>query len=585
MRSGVNLRAFIPKGDFLLGLGLSVIALAHVPERFSLGTFDRSAAPQFIALACTGIGSAIYLMWVRNWEIGTFAFRTLLVLIATIIISTLLSDSFFASLIGDTGRYAGVTSFFALLAIALVASTFDLEEFQRMLLGAGVGIFSVTLLGALQSFSIISLPTGGGVGSTLGNLDFLSAWIGTTIVLAYLVISSSKFPIWIFIAYVAIALLTVIRIDAKQGYVDLILVVTGLIAYAVSQRFVLIRLSAKAWKIVATFGMLVWSEVIYLVAVANVPIPGIHQDTNVSIRADFWYSAAQMFIHHLGFGVGPDNYGNYYEKFRSLNSVKVTESVLANDAHSAMMQTLGTLGIFATLAFFVVIMLVIFALIDLYKKTNNKTYLALLLSFIVFYTNSLISPITLPNKAIFWAICGFALGYVARERSAAQPATPRISRFALPAISAFSILVIAAGLFSFLPGFIKINQALSANRAGEKVSYEVVNTLPCIAYANAQINLALQSGTQPIDSGEKILRNYPRCLDALAVIVQHHFQNGDFRSAKPYIYQLLDVAPARQSVVRLAAIYATKTNDEYLKNLLTNQGFKLGFYTPKDLTK
>jgi O-antigen ligase len=61
----------------------------------------------------------------------------------------------------------------------------------------------------------------------------------------------------------------------------------------------------------------------------KLPIPGIGNDPQVSIRSDFWFSAAQMFAHHFGFGVGPDNYGNFYEKYRSLHSIKTTELVLA----------------------------------------------------------------------------------------------------------------------------------------------------------------------------------------------------------------------------------------------------------------
>jgi uncharacterized protein HemY len=50
----------------------------------------------------------------------------------------------------------------------------------------------------------------------------------------------------------------------------------------------------------------------------------------------------------------------------------------------------------------------------------------------------------------------------------------------------------------------------------------------------------------------------------------------DFVAAKPHIYSLLDVAPARQSVVRLASIYAIETKDQELQKLLSDQGIKLG---------
>lgn len=571
--------------DLILGLAISLIALSHIPQRYAAAAFDRNAAPQFIVSLGIGFVCAIVILLSKRTLLASVVVRALIALIVTVLISLSLSDSFFSSLIGDTGRYTGVGSFFALIAIALFASTFRQYEFINMLVGAGVGIILVTFLGFLQSFNLLELPTGGGVGSTLGNLDFLSAWTGTTLILAYLLITRSHIPTWVLPIYLAIALITLARIGAKQGFVDVILIVAGIVAFLAARQFRLLRLSTKAWKITAAFLLLLWSEVIYLVTVANLPIPGIHKDANVSIRADFWFSAAQMFFHHIGFGVGPDNYGNYYEKFRSLNSVKVTETVLANDAHSAMMQTLGTLGIFVAISFLVIIFLVIFALIDLYKETKDKMYLLLILAFVVFYTNSLISPITLPNKAIFWAMCGFVLGEWSRRKFNNPLREFFQERVAIRGVGLLAAAVIAFCAYSFIPSFVKVNQALGANNSNKEFTYQVSDRLPCVVYANTQINLAIKSGGQAIKAAEEILSQHPRCLDALAVAVQHYFAKKDFKSAKPYIYQLLDVAPARQSVVRLAAIYATKENDEHLKNLLTSQGFKLGYFTPEDLQK
>jgi hypothetical protein len=313
---------------------------------------------------------------------------------------------------------------------------------------------------------------------------------------------------------------------------------------------------------------------------AKLPFPGVSNDPQVSIRADFWYSAAQMFVHHLGFGVGPDNYGNYYEKFRSLRSVKTTEFVLANDAHSSMLQTFATLGIFATLAFLALILLVLFSAIDLYAATRNRRYLFLLLAFFIFYTNALISPITLPNKAIFWLIAGFIIGENLRQKA---PELNRVVEIRSWIPSSLIALVLISALTIFAPSFIRINSALAANNSGQKVNYVASDSLPCIVYTSAQLNLIQKSGGDVLHAAQVILRNHPRCIDALSFLAQESLGRKDYRSAKPYVYQLLDVAPARQSVVRLAAIYAMGANDEPLKNVLTSQGIKLGLLTESQL--
>jgi O-antigen ligase len=467
-----------------------------------------------------------------------------------------------------------------LIAIGLAATFFSTPQWRDALLGISLGCILVTGLGFLQAIDLIHLPTGGGVGSTLGNLDFLSAWIGTTYLLVMLVFREFALRWYYSALYLLISLFVLWKIDAKQGFLDLALIAIAVALFQIYIRTSITGITPKIWKVITSFFFLLWSEAIFIIPMAKLPFPGVSNDPQVSIRADFWYSAAQMFVHHLGFGVGPDNYGNYYEKFRSLHSVKSAEFVLANDAHSSMLQTFATLGIFATFAFLALILLVLFSAIDLYAATRNRRYLFLLLAFFIFYTNALISPITLPNKAIFWLIAGFLLGENLLRKT---PEPNRIVEIRSWIPTSLIAVVLIAALTVFAPSFIRVNSALAANSAGQQVNYTVSDSLPCIVYTSAQLNLIQKSGGDVLHAAQVILRNHPRCIDALSFLAQESLGRKDYRSAKPYVYQLLDVAPARQSVVRLAAIYAMGANDEPLKNVLTSQGIKLGLLTESQL--
>ncbi len=576
---------FLPKTssfkfEYLLGGLIALSLLAHIPSRLWVGAFDRNAAPQFIFIVFTGMVSAIYLAAFKKLEIARSAALALLALLLCSVISLLLSDNFYASLIGDTGRFSGIASLWSLVMIALAASTFSPRQFLSSLLVIVGGITLVTVLGALQALGLVNLPTGGGVGSTLGNLDFLAALIGTTLLLVLVATQASRFSILLFTLYLAIAIYVLWEIDAKQGWVDLLIVIAALLGFKVIQIINLPSLSSRVLKSVATFFLLLWTEAIYIIPMSNIHLPWVTTDPNVSIRADFWFAAAQMFRHHFGFGVGPDNYGNHYEEFRSLNSVKNTELVLANDAHSSMMQTMATLGVFATLAFLVLALFVIYGLIDLHKKTGSNVYLLLLLSFFVFYTNSQISPIPTPVKAIFWLVAGFVIGYSRKVKEpSAEPGLMIPTR--LPMIAMSSLLILA--LYSFIPGYVKVNSALAEEHQGKRGAYSIDAKLPCIVYTNAQLNLVARAGQDVKEAAEEILTNHPRCIDALGYLANEALNRRDYREAKPYVYQLLEVAPARQSVVRIAAIYAMGAGDEDLKNLLTSQGLKLGILTESQL--
>jgi uncharacterized protein HemY len=144
-------------------------------------------------------------------------------------------------------------------------------------------------------------------------------------------------------------------------------------------------------------------------------------------------------------------------------------------------------------------------------------------------------------------------------------------------------LVVVVALTIFVPPFMRLNAALASNHSGEKISYEPSDSLPCIVYAHMQLNLVDKSGGDVKGAAQVIDRNHPRCLESLSYLAEDALSKNDYPSAKRYIYQLLDVAPARQYVVRLAAIYAMKAGDDNLKNILTSQGLKLGILTETQL--
>ena len=559
--------------ESLIGALAGATAIAHIPSRFAPGTFDRNAAPQFMLLVLTAVFSGVFLFSKKVVALPVTVVTAISALLIATSISLLMSDSLFMSLIGDTGRFSGMVSLWSLLVIAIAFSQFTYAGFLKASFGATAGIVLVTFLGFFQSFGFISLPTGGGAGSTLGNLDFLSAWIGTTIALVYLAFKSLGYKVWVFIGYALISVLTLWKIGAKQGPFDLALIVGLILLFHLAQRAGLLRLSARALKIIATFALLLWSEAIYLIPMAKVKVPGISGDVNVDIRSDFWFSAGQMFLNHFSFGVGPDSFGSYYEKYRSLNSVRNTESVITNDAHSSMMQTFATLGFFATMAFLVLTLLAIYSLINLILREDRTKYSLLLISFIAFYTNSLISPMTLPNKLIFWAIAGFAIGQDLRTREFSARGTLKFPVRTLSVVAALAIAIPAA---LFANSFFTLNSALSKIGKSEPVSYKVSTFLPCIIYTGAQLGAVSASGGNPIEATREILESNPRCLDALGFLANDAIFRKDYAAAKPYIYALLDVAPARQTVVRLASIYAIETKDKELQSLLSSQGIKLG---------
>lgn len=557
------------------GLGLAAIAFAILPKPFFSHFFDRNAAPQFLALLIVAGLLSITALFKNSL---TFRSPVLGVMIAALAVSTSISLFFshniVGGIIGDAGRYNGVASLIALVLIAFYFSHLTVGEISVALDWIAVICVGVTLIGLAQWWKWISLPGDSGIGSTLGNIDFLSAWIGTTIVIV--VLHPRRFHL-MHVAktiYCILAFYLLWRIGAKQGIIDIALIAIACVIWRFRRLLRFNQLTPRFWTVSLCALFLLWCEFIYLVPMAQIPVPGINHDPNIRIRTDFWFSGMNMLFHHLFFGVGPDNYGYYYEKYRSLSSVKMTETVVSNDAHSAMVQTLGTMGVIGTLAFTALIFYFIYSLVfSFYRHENERPlYLAFGLFAAIYLTNSLESPMTLPNKAIFWALCGWVIGRNIWRNSEAQ-----MKKFSwtktMVGVLAASLLITAS---SFGWALFNFASAQDGATSGKKPSYSYSTLLPCTLYFAPQFNYAVASGSNSEELGKRVLSTNSRCVDAQATLVTILFQQRKYQEAKPYIYSLLDTAPGRRGVVRLAAIYALQTHDVTLEKALVKQGFNLG---------
>ena len=207
--------------------------------------------------------------------------------------------------------------------------------------------------------------------------------------------------------------------NVKQGIVDLaLLLILGSVFY-LRNRINWRQLPSPYFLGGVILFLVVWFELLVLLPFEKWKVPWINTDPNVRIRKEYWTAAIKQFSKGLGFGIGPDNYGNYYQQTRTVSSVRLEEAIISNDAHSSLFQTLATLGFFGLLAF---VLLWILLAYSLYLNIKNypqsrKLFYFLALYFFIYTSNSLVSPITLPNKFIFWSLVGLNFGLAGKNFS------------------------------------------------------------------------------------------------------------------------------------------------------------------------
>jgi O-antigen ligase len=574
------------KALLLSGVAYFAIALLHIPDRVFPHGFDKNAPVQLFSLLTV---AAVYLVFIaiksERFRFSRLALYGVIGLISTQLLSVVMSGNLMGSLVGDTGRYVGSMSAFALLVISIFHSQFNFQAFVSLLRYYIAAIALLCLIAIAQHFEWVELPGDHGMTATLGNLDFFAAFIGTSLPLLFLVALYSARR-----GKVALSILALLNMYALylagplQGFLDIAFTALG-IAIFMGRKFIPRRewtLNARTF--LGTFAVIIWAEFIFLMPFLGDMIPVLGNDVQVKIRSNFWLAGTRQFFAHPLFGVGPDQYGNNYEQYRTLEDIAKYTNILSNDAHSASVQTLATVGMFGTLAFLFLLALVIRSLLIIWdnKKIDRRAIFALGLYIFVYLTNSFISPITLTHKYLFWAVCGFIIGQVYRlpARRSLVKKSKRLTKIAVAAIFALFAGLFAQGQINYLT---HIEKYAADNAA--VIDYTPSPFLPCFMYFDAELLMAKNHGAEEaLQVADEELANNPRCVAALIYKTEKLVNAGVVDEVGPLVYKLYEIAPARNQTISLAMYYANRAGDTQLRLSLEKQMKALGLvYIPGKL--
>lgn len=574
------------KAVLLAGISYIAIALLHIPDRFFPHGFDKNAPVQLFSLLTV---ATIYLIYIaiksERFRFSRLAVIGALGLVLTQLASVTMSGNLLGSLVGDTGRYVGSMSAFALLVISIFHSQFKFAAFIKLLRFYIGAIELLCLIAIGQHFEWLELPGDHGMTATLGNLDFFAAFIGTSLPILFLVglYSSQR-------GKILLSLLALLNIYALylagplQGFLDIAFTVVGIAIYLGRKWIPRREWTLNARTFLGTFAVIIWAEFIFLMPFLGDMIPVLGNDVQVKIRSNFWLAGTRQFFDHPLFGVGPDQYGNNYEQYRTLEDIAKYTNILSNDAHSASVQTLATVGILGTIAFLFLLALVIRSLLILWdnQKIDRRALFVLGLYIFVYLTNSFVSPITLTHKYIFWAVCGFIVGQV--YRLPARRSLVRVSQ-RLNSIAAAVVFAVFAGLFA--QGQINYLTHIEKYAADNSaiIEYTPSPFLPCFMFFDAELLMAVNKGNDySISFIEQELEQNPRCVSAQVALTRAAVNSGNVSKLKPLVYELFELAPARQDTISFAMYYANRSGDEKLRQALEKQMKILGLvYIPGQL--
>ena len=561
----------------------AVAAFAVIPVGVFPHAFDKNAFPEFLALIVVAAIFGLFVLRNRARYVFTGkAMVALWLLIASVTISTALSSDPISSLTGDSGRYAGVVSLLCLLIVAIYHGQFTEQQIRRLIAGYLIVVFTMEFIGFGEHVHWWRFPTAGGVAGTLGNMDFFSAYVGTAIPLFIYFLWSSRIRGRIIAGLgIAASFYALVLATRREAWVDVALAVILLVAYQFRRFLPIKAFTLNAKTTLFTILFIIWIEGIFLMPFLGKSVPLLGNDPQVQIRGQFWTAGISEFLHSPLFGFGPDQYGNYYERFRTLDSAKQFPFILSNDAHAATVQTLATLGIVGSALF--ILLLAIFIrslLIVIARRPEHKTLYAFLgLYALVFLTNSAVSPITFPNKFIFWGIAGFVVGSAYRQR-AHERATEAVRN-----VRAIRVFVVIAVITSIVVGG---NVALAETRLNLAVEKLVKNShdpvklqpsvfIPCAMASDSFMTAAsARGGEAQFQMALTLVHEHPRCATPRIVLAKQYYVRHNLPAMREQIILLEGIVPDRNEFLQTALGYAQAVHDSVLTQQIVVQMEKTG---------
>lgn len=565
----------------LTGALFVFLSLAHLPDAVFPHGFDKNAPVQLTVLVAITSLMAVFIFVKRE----RFAFElkpvlALYLLVAALVLSSIFSGNFINSLTGEAGRFTGVVSVLALILVAIFHTQFSFDQFRKLIYLYLLGVVLIGVFGLLQHFKVMTFPGAAGVSSTLGNPDFVAAMLGTsTPLFFYLALSADRVRKVILVVGLSINLFCLYFAGPLQAYVDIAITLIGIALYLLRSKLARKELTLNVKTFLGTLGVIIWAEGIFLVPFIGKFIPVLGNDPQVEIRSQFWLAGTNQFFKEPVFGVGPDNYGNYYEQTRTLADATKFQEILSSDAHSASVQTLATLGFFGTAAFILLIAFLVrsFFILDQKGFMPRKELYALALFVFVYLTNSFVSPITLPNKYLLWAVAGFVVGNAYRTYR-----QKRINLvFPLVIASVITSLFVTTNLVrAEINWLTHVEQYAEDN--SRKIDYKANPYLPCNGYFDVEYLMSNWKGSDSnIELAQERLESNERCAAARILILRESMAKKDYVQAKAALDVLLIHTPSRVEVLKTAMEVGEALEDVAFQQKVFKQLSALGLiYVP-----
>jgi len=458
-------------------------------------TFESVNLPKFsvlVIISCIGIIFIASNFKNILYQLPLLSKFLILGFLVTYFIVFISSDSpIQQQLYGRDNRRNGLITHLCLIIVFILFHTLHFEKYKRKILHriALSGII-VILYSLLQLLNLDPFKWDASTlffFSTLGNPNFLSAFIATCTIPILILIANSlkKYPkliVTIVILLVSVTLLYLIyRTYSYQGFIALFISIASFILIYLFCTRKLFFFYTSAF----TFGFFAF---LALAGTLNKgPLATILYKASVTSRGDFFRSAVNAGNNNLIKGLGFDSFGDNYLYYRDSVAANRSNAEFTDSAHNYFLDMYAMQGLFGLVFYLFLTILTFFCFVKIFKRGGYNVFsLGIFSTWVAIQIQSLVSPTNILFLIFNFSISGFICGENLRSG--------KILEF-----KNFSFSVILGFLFSLIiliPLYQRENLILTANQSSSIPNYLIaLEKYPksTVAYARA-INLFNENG-------------------------------------------------------------------------------------------
>ena len=458
-----------------LGIGLMVTTLALAPTL----AIDPINPPKFLALVSFAALLGGQLLISKSlWDFKTFRIAYFLSLTFALL---LILNLFFTSgdvwrkLFGAFGRNTGVLTYFALLTLLIVsfaaAKGSNLTKVSNYIKWTGAVSLAYGLIQFIGLDPFDWSNPYSPVFGFLGNPNFHSSFVAMFAVMTFTNFLSSGNSSKVRLIYLGITLLSLGSIYTTKSQQGFLVFAAGILipgyVFLRNRLNRIQRITAYSFVLMMGFG-----SILGMLQIG--PLAKFLYKESVTYRGDYWNAGWGMATENPLLGVGFDQYGNWYRRFRSLEAtLRRGPEMTSNAAHNVFIDFAASGGFILLCVYIAFVVLTIKAITKILKNSNldSKEVIAIIGMWVAYQAQSVISINQIGLAIWGWVLSGLIIGYsmsLGKDDSSKNDVTKNVG----PRIKSPSVQTLGASQFMFSLLFFLVGAVISAPVLLSSINYK-----------------------------------------------------------------------------------------------------------------